>query len=72
MKAKRLYEMGGDITDQFYPSNNSTGSIITAEDKSNAKQNAANQKNADSASDAKLKKLYGPNAILNRTNRSKV
>lgn len=72
MKAKRLYEMGGDITDQFYPSNNSTGSIITPEAKEEMRQNAANQKNTDSAADAKLKKLYGSNAALNRTNRSKV
>lgn len=67
MKAnKRLYNMGGDIMSNFYPSNNSNGSMITPKQKQEAKEKIERDKISREEAVRKLKK--NPNYVINETN----
>lgn len=70
-KGKRLYEMGGDVIDNFYPSRKSGGSVITPEEKKKAKEKIEQAKTEEETKTQELKRKYGPNIIINKTNLSK-
>lgn len=57
MQAKRLYEMGGNITEQFYPSNFSESTMLSDGKRPSKKAKRYNKRNVL----CKGSKCYNPN-----------
>jgi hypothetical protein len=75
-KDKRLYNMGGNAIEDFYPSNNSYKSMIdnktTPANIQKQKERAIQEQLQIDAQNKKLESMYGSNAVKNRTNRKGV
>ena len=75
-KGKRLYNIGGNAVEEFYPSNKSYTSMIdnkpTPVNIQKAKEKALEEKLQIEAQNKKLYDKFGPNAVPNRTNRRRI